>query len=173
MVHGIGTGKSGLMIIGEAPGMAEDKKGIPFVGRSGKLLRKLIVASGFDVEDVYMTNSVKCRPLNNRTPTQDELQLCKPLLRQEFNQLADDIFIVVTLGNTALNSILKGTYRISQVRGKHYNLGKFVLFPMFHPSYVLRDASVKPTFIKDWITLAEYYQTLRTYHTHTLNTIKI
>ena len=173
MVLGVGNGTSGIMIIGEAPGMAEDRRGIPFVGKSGKLLRKIIKAAGFDVDDVFLTNAVKCRPYNNNTPLDSEVADCKYRLNDEILELKDDIFIIITLGNTALKSVLNNPNRISSMRGKSYKVGRIRLFPMFHPAYALRDKLAKDVFLKDWKYLMEYYELVRTYHSNNLDKLSI
>ena len=131
-----------LMIIGEAPGAKEEEIGLPFVGRSGQLLDKLLVNSGIDIAlDVYFCNVVKCRPPNNRRPTKIEIRENLPWLYQQIKLV--DPYIVVLVGTTAVESILRIKTRISIIRGKWINWEERIVMPVFHPSYLLRNPSKK------------------------------
>ena len=101
VVVGDGSIKSSIVIIGEAPGREEDEQGSPFIGRSGKLLRRLMKRAGFDAKPVYITNIVKCRPPNNRTPTNTEVKACSINLELQLRVIRPDT--IVTVDNTALN----------------------------------------------------------------------
>jgi uracil-DNA glycosylase family 4 len=129
-----------LMIIGEAPGAKEEEIGEPFVGRSGKLLDKLLQNAGIDInQDVYFCNVVKCRPPQNRRPTKNEIQENLPWLFQQIKLVNPKVIVLV--GATAFEAILKTKSRISLFRGKWIDWeGKF-LMPVFHPSYLLRNPS--------------------------------
>ena len=129
-----------LMIIGEAPGAKEEEIGEPFVGRSGKLLDKLLQNSGIDInQDVYFCNVIKCRPPQNRRPTKIEIQENLPWLYQQIKLVNPRI--IVLLGATALEAILKIKSPISIHRGKLINWDGRLFMPVFHPSYLLRNPS--------------------------------
>ncbi|WP_420063691.1 uracil-DNA glycosylase [Prochlorococcus marinus] len=129
-----------LMIIGEAPGAKEEELGEPFVGRSGKLLDKLLQNAGIDInQDVYFCNVVKCRPPQNRRPTKTEIQEHLPWLFQQIKLLNPRVIVLV--GATALEAILKIKSRISIYRGKWIDWEGKLVMPVFHPSYLLRNPS--------------------------------
>ena len=129
-----------LMIIGEAPGAKEDEIGEPFVGRSGKLLDKLLQNAGIDInQDVYFCNVVKCRPPKNRRPTKIEIQENLPWLYQQIKLVNPSVIVLV--GATALEAILKIKSRISILRGKWIDWEGKLVMPVFHPSYLLRNPS--------------------------------
>ena len=129
-----------LMIIGEAPGAKEEEIGEPFVGRSGKLLDKLLQNAGIDInQDVYFCNVVKCRPPKNRRPTKIEIQENLPWLYQQIKLVNPKIILLV--GATALEAILKNKSPISILRGKWINWDGRLVMPIFHPAYLLRNQS--------------------------------
>ncbi len=129
-----------LMIIGEAPGAKEEEIGEPFVGRSGKLLDKLLQNSGIDInQDVYFCNVIKCRPPQNRRPTKIEIQENLPWLYQQIKLVNPRVIVLV--GATALEAILKIKSRISILRGKWIDWEDRLVMPVFHPSYLLRNPS--------------------------------
>lgn len=127
-----------LCFIGEAPGADEDAQGIPFVGRAGQLLDKMIKAMGLDPEkDVYVINIIKCRPPGNRRPEPEEVEACIPYLHDQI--VANDPKVIVALGNTSVAALLGTKIGITKVRGawKLYR-GKIPVMPTYHPSYLLR-----------------------------------
>ena len=129
-----------LMIIGEAPGAKEEEIGEPFVGRSGKLLDKLLHSSGIDInQDVYFCNVIKCRPPQNRRPTKNEIQENLPWLYQQIKLVNPRVIVLV--GATSLEAILKIKSRISISRGKWIDWEGKLVMPVFHPSYLLRNPS--------------------------------
>jgi len=129
-----------LMIIGEAPGAKEEEVGEPFVGRSGKLLDKLLQKVGIDInQDVYFCNVVKCRPPQNRRPTKIDIQENLPWLYQQIKLVNPSVIVLV--GATALEAILKIKSPISILRGKWINWEGRLVMPVFHPSYLLRNPS--------------------------------
>ena len=137
-----GNPEARLMVIGEAPGAQEDAEGLPFVGRSGRLLDQLLAAAGLDpAADVYICNGVKCRPPNNRKPTAGEMAACRPWLEQQIAVV--DPPLVVLLGATALEAVLGIRGGITQRRGQWMSspaewLRGRRLMPVLHPSYLLR-----------------------------------
>ncbi len=141
IVFGNGAEDAPLMFVGEAPGEQEDRRGIPFVGRAGELLDKMIEAMGWSRDTVYVSNTLKCRPPNNRNPQPDELSHCIPFLKAQIASIAPRI--IVALGRPAANQLLEVNAPISALRGKfHDRLGAKVM-PTFHPAYLLRDPSKK------------------------------
>ena len=129
-----------LMIIGEAPGAKEEEIGEPFVGRSGKLLDKLLQNAGIDTNlDVYFCNVVKCRPPNNRRPTKTEIEENFPWLYQQLKLVNPRVIVLV--GSTALEAILKIKSPISILRGKWISWEGRLVMPVFHPAYLLRNPS--------------------------------
>ena len=135
-----GNPQAQLMIIGEAPGAKEDEVGKPFVGRSGKLLDKLLQNAGIDINlDVYFCNVVKCRPPKNRRPTKTEIQENLPWLYQQIKLVNPQVIVLV--GATALEAILKLKSPISILRGKWIDWEGRLFMPVFHPSYLLRNPS--------------------------------
>lgn len=129
-----------LMIIGEAPGAKEEEIGEPFVGRSGKLLDKLLQNAGIDInQDVYFCNVIKCRPPKNRRPTKIEIQENLPWLYQQIKLVNPSVIVLV--GATALEAILKIKSPISILRGEWIDWEGKLVMPVFHPSYLLRNPS--------------------------------
>lgn len=140
-----GRCEHGLMVIGEAPGAEEDAQGKPFVGRSGKLLDKLLYHMGFEREDVYVTNIVKVRPDNNRAPLPEERASWRPLLIKEILEVKPKV--IMTVGATASQCLLEDMTPITQMRGNLFWRGdlKAFVIPTYHPSYLLRKAGDKKT----------------------------
>ena len=129
-----------LIIIGEAPGAQEDIEGEAYVGKSGKLLDDLLIEAGIDFQkDVYFCNVIKCRPPNNRKPTNKEINIHKPWLMQQI-KLVDPKFIILT-GSTAMKTILEIKSPISKTRGKWFKKDGREIITIFHPSYLLRFSS--------------------------------
>jgi DNA polymerase len=137
VVFGTGDPHADLMFVGEGPGAEEDKQGLPFVGRSGKLLDKLMLEElGITREAVYITNVVKCRPPGNRDPKSDEIAACRPYLEAQIAAISPKV--VMTLGNFASRTLLDTKTGITKLRGKEYPFGDAVLIPTFHPAAALR-----------------------------------
>jgi uracil-DNA glycosylase len=137
VVFGSGDHRARLMFIGEGPGAEEDQRGEPFVGRSGKLLDRLIAEElGTDREHVYIANVVCCRPPGNRDPLPDEIAACRPWLDAKLELI--DPKVIVTLGNFATRRILSTTEGITKMRGREHEWEGRVVVPTFHPSAALR-----------------------------------
>ena len=148
IVFGSGYKKSKIMIIGEAPGADEDKKGLPFIGRAGKLLTKMIHSIGIDRNDVFITNVVKCRPPNNRDPEKDEIMACQKILINQLSLVSPKI--IVTLGNVSIRSLIPDIEGITKIRGNQFNFNGWTLIPTFHPSYLLRNRNAMYLSWKDF-----------------------
>jgi uracil-DNA glycosylase len=139
VVFGAGSRDADLVFVGEGPGAEEDKQGIPFVGRAGQLLTRLIEGIEMTRDDVYICNVVKCRPPGNRDPQPDEILTCRPYLEAQLDLLQPKV--VVTLGNFATKLLLDTNVGITKLRGQEhpYRDGSAVLIPMLHPAAVLRN----------------------------------
>ena len=141
IVFGVGNPDADLMFVGEAPGADEDVQGIPFVGRAGQLLTKIIEAIDLQRSDVYIANVIKCRPPGNRNPEQDEVETCEPFLFQQIDIIKPKV--VVALGTFAARALLRTLDPISRLRGRVYDYRGAKLIPTFHPAYLLRNPSSK------------------------------
>ena len=139
LVFGEGNPDAGLMFVGEAPGEQEDRQGRPFVGKAGELLTRLIEKMGVSREEVYIANTVKCRPPNNRNPREDEIKICMPFLEKQIGII--EPAVIMTLGSVATKALLGDIGSISSVRGKTYRYKGVPVIPTFHPSYLLRNAA--------------------------------
>ena len=135
-VFGAGDVAADVMVVGEAPGREEDQAGRPFVGRSGRLLDRLLAEAGIGRERCYVTNVVKHRPPGNRDPKPDEVAACRAYLDGEVGALGPRV--VVTLGNFATRALLGTREGVTALRGRAYPFGAASLVPTFHPSYALR-----------------------------------
>jgi uracil-DNA glycosylase len=141
IVFGVGNPSADLMFVGEAPGADEDQQGIPFVGRAGQLLTKIIEAIDLKREDVYIANVIKCRPPQNRNPEQDEVETCEPFLFQQIDVIKPKV--IVALGTFAARTLLRTLDPISRLRGRIYDYRGAKLVPTFHPAYLLRNPASK------------------------------
>ena len=129
------------MFIGEAPGAEEDKQGEPFVGESGKLLDKMIVAMGWTRESVYIDNVLKCRPPNNRDPRAAEVQACENFLAQQIQAVQPAV--IVTLGKPAAHLLLKTSASMGSLRGHWQDYSGIPVMPTYHPAHLLREPAKK------------------------------
>jgi uracil-DNA glycosylase len=141
IVFGVGNPDADLMFVGEAPGADEDVQGVPFVGRAGQLLTKIIEAIGLRREDVYIANVIKCRPPENRNPEPDEVETCEPFLFQQIDRIKPKV--IVALGTFAAKALLKTQDSISRLRGRTYQYRGATLVPTFHPAFLLRSPDRK------------------------------
>ena len=141
VVFGAGNPRADLMFVGEAPGADEDDQGVPFVGRAGQLLTKMIEAMGFSRNDVYIANVVKCRPPENRNPDPDEIDSCEPFLFRQIETIKPKV--IVALGAFAAKTLLRSPEPISRLRGQVYEYHGAQLIPTFHPSFLLRSPGQK------------------------------
>ena len=141
IVFGVGSPSADLMFVGEAPGADEDIQGVPFVGRAGQLLTKIIEAIGLTREDVYIANVIKCRPPGNRNPDPDEVDRCEPFLFQQIDRIQPKV--IVALGTFAAKALLKTQDPISRLRGRIYDYRGAKLVPTFHPAFLLRSPDRK------------------------------
>ena len=142
IVFGEGNPHAKILFIGEGPGADEDRTGRPFCGKAGQLLTKILHSANINREDVYITNIVKCRPPGNRNPQDDEIAACERYLLAQIEAICPQI--IVALGNVPKSFFLGNeTGGITKVRGRvlKWESGGIDVFPMFHPSYLLRNSS--------------------------------
>lgn len=146
VVFGSGNPSADVMFIGEAPGADEDREGVPFVGRAGQLLTKMIEAIDFRREDVYIANVIKCRPPGNRDPEADEIGACQPFLMRQIDVIRPKI--ICTLGRFAAQLLLGSSESMGRLRGRVYSFdgggqSGIKLIPTYHPSALLRNQKWK------------------------------
>ena len=145
LVFADGNPQARVMFVGEAPGREEDIEGLPFVGRSGQLLNRMIAAIGLDRTKVYIANVIPWRPPGNRTPTPQETQICLPFIQRQIELVNPDV--LVTLGNPSTQTLLSTREGIMKTRGRwfDYDTGtrKIKAMATFHPAYLLRSPSYK------------------------------
>lgn len=155
VVFGDGDPDSALMFIGEGPGADEDEQGLPFVGRAGQLLTQILKAAGISRKEVYITNIVKCRPPGNRVPSAEESEICGRHLQTQIVLINPKLIIL--LGNTPVRWLLQTNEGITKLRGRWFEWRGAAVMPMFHPSYLLRNASAKEGSPKHltWIDIQE------------------
>lgn len=147
IVFGAGNKNADIMFIGEGPGADEDKEGIPFVGKAGKLMNMAFDGIGINREEVYIANIVKCRPPSNRNPEDDEADACLDYLRNQVMLVKPKI--IVLLGSVALKNILGQEYGITASRGKWIEQKGILYMPTWHPAALLRDENKKIEFWQD------------------------
>ena len=142
-VFGVGHPAADWLIIGEAPGADEDRKGEPFVGRAGQLLTNMLRAIGLAREEVFIANILKCRPPNNRDPKPDEMECCRPYLRQQIELIQPKIIMAV--GRIAAQALLKTDTPIGKLRGREfrYEDTHIPIVATYHPAYLLRSPQQK------------------------------
>ncbi len=141
VVLGAGDTRAKLMFVGEAPGEEEDLKGLPFVGRAGQLLTKIIEAMGLKRSDVYIANILKCRPPGNRAPLPAEIMECEGNLKKQIALIRPKV--ICALGKSAAQALLRTDESISSLRGRFRDYGGIKLMPTFHPAYLLRNPGDK------------------------------
>lgn len=139
LVFGVGNPNAMLVFVGEGPGADEDRQGVPFVGKAGQLLTRMIEAMGLKRDDVYICNVVKCRPPSNRDPEPDEVDACEPFLQAQLAILQPRV--IVTLGRHAAQTLLRTKTPITRLRGQWCEYRGIALMPTYHPSYLLREES--------------------------------
>jgi DNA polymerase len=159
IVFGSGNPQAELMFVGEAPGADEDAQGLPFVGRAGQLLTKIIEAIEMKREEVYICNILKCRPPGNRNPEGDEIAACEPFL---FRQIASvKPKVICALGTFGAQALLRTKEPISRLRGYFMDYRGAKLLATFHPAYLLRNPNEKRKVWDDMKKIRAYLKTLR------------
>jgi DNA polymerase len=140
-VFGVGNPKADIVVIGEAPGADEDAKGEPFVGRAGQLLNKILEATGFKREEVFICNILKSRPPGNRNPLPSEVEACKPYLDKQLKLINPKLILL--LGRVAAESLLKSKEPLNKMRGKTHDYKGWKVRITFHPAALLRNPNWK------------------------------
>jgi uracil-DNA glycosylase len=159
IVFGSGIANAELMFIGEAPGADEDAQGLPFVGRAGQLLTKIIEAIEMSRDEVYICNIIKCRPPQNRNPESDEIAACEPFL---FRQIASvKPKVICALGTYGAQTLLRTKEPISRLRGQFIDFRGAKLMATFHPAYLLRNPQEKRKVWEDMQKVRDYLRSLR------------
>ena len=147
VVIGRGCKDAEILFVGEGPGEKEDEQGLPFVGRAGQLLDLALYGLMFPEDSYYIANIVKCRPPNNRAPSDDEADTCLPYLRRQTRLLNPKI--IVCLGAVAVRYIVGREHKITQIRGQWFERKGLSIMPTFHPAALLRDDNKKPLMWQD------------------------
>jgi DNA polymerase len=155
VVFGDGSNQARLMLIGEAPGADEDREGIPFVGRAGQLLDRILAAAGINRDKIFITNVVKCRPPGNRLPLQPEVEACLPCLKQQIELINPEI--ILCLGALATKTLINKNAAITRDRGKWHNIDGRKVIATFHPAALLRDPSRKRDVWEDFKQVMQHY----------------
>ena len=159
IVNTDGNRQARLMFVGEAPGADEDAQALPFVGRAGQLLTKIIEAIGLKREEVLIGNVNRCRPPANRPPTPEEASMCKPFLLREIAIVQPEVIVV--MGNTAMRNLLDLKQGITKMRGQFQDYHGVKVMPTFHPAYLLRDPSKKKETWEDLKRVRDYLDSTR------------
>lgn len=159
MVFGKGGDSATVMLVGEGPGADEDRQGVPFVGRAGQLLDKILEAAELPPEDIYIANVVKCRPPQNRQPRPEEIVVCKAFLREQIKIIAPKI--IVCLGAVSTQLLVSPEARITKTRGQWVKKGAFLIMPTFHPAALLRDVSKKKDVWQDMQAVRDEYRRIK------------
>ena len=158
-VFGCGDENATLMFVGEAPGEAEDREGVPFVGAAGKLLDRYLYAVDIKREDVYIANILKCRPPQNRDPLPEEQDACIGHLRAQVRAIRPKI--IVCLGRVAALRLISPDYKITRDHGKWIERAGVYMTAVYHPAALLRDTSKKADMLDDMKSIAKKLQELR------------
>jgi uracil-DNA glycosylase family 4 len=159
IVFGSGNPHAELMFVGEAPGADEDEQGLPFVGRAGQLLTKIIEAIEMRREDVYICNILKCRPPGNRSPESDEIASCEPFLLRQVAAVKPRV--VCALGTYGAQALLRTKEPISRLRGQFIDYRGFKLMATYHPAYLLRNPNEKRKVWEDVQKIRDYLRSPR------------
>jgi len=156
VVFGAGNRNADLLFVGEAPGQQEDLQGIPFVGRAGQLLDKILAAIQLERKEVYIANILKCRPPNNRTPNSEEIEKCEPYLLNQIDLIKPAV--IVCLGLTAARTLLRVELNLRDMRGKIYNYHGVDLVVTYHPAALLRNPGLKKYAWEDFQKIQKMYK---------------
>ena len=147
VVFGVGDPRAEVLLVGEAPGASEDRQGEPFVGAAGKLLDDMLAMIGLRRQQIYITNSVKCRPPQNRDPLNTEKDACRGYLRAQVRLMKPKI--IVCLGRISAMELIKPDFKISQEHGQFFDRNGTLMMALYHPAALLRDPRKKPETFED------------------------
>ncbi|ATX78872.1 DNA polymerase [Mariprofundus aestuarium] len=159
VVFGTGNPSADIVFIGEAPGRDEDLKGEPFVGRAGQLLDRMLSAIGMDRNQVYIMNTIKCRPPNNRDPKIDEVQACNLWFEQQLALLQPKV--ICLLGRVAAQTVLETDAPLGSLRGHWHNYQGMPVWVTYHPAYLLRSPTQKQKSWQDLQQLVSRYREIK------------
>ena len=159
IVFGQGNPHAEVVFVGEGPGADEDAQGLPFVGRAGQLLNRMIQLAGMKREDVYICNVVKCRPPGNRTPLPDEIETCSPFLVRQIRTIGPRL--VCCLGAPAVRTVLGIKEGITKIRGTFYDYGDIKALPTVHPAYILRNPREEKLLREDFQKICDFLKSSR------------
>lgn len=154
-VFGTGNQNADIMIIGEAPGADEDEQGMPFVGRAGQLLTKILESVNLTREEVFIANIIKCRPPNNRRPTAIEVEHCEPYLIKQIELIKPQF--ILSLGLTSVDTLLKKSHKMGDIRGKFLDYQNIKMLVTYHPAALLRNPAWKKFVWEDVQLLRKKY----------------
>lgn len=147
VVFGVGDPRAEVLLVGEAPGASEDRQGEPFVGAAGKLLDDMLAMIGLDRSRIYITNSVKCRPPENRDPLNTEKEACQGYLQRQRALMKPKI--IVCLGRISAMELIKPDFKITQEHGRFFEKDGCLMMALYHPAALLRDPNKKPETFED------------------------
>ena len=147
VVFGDGSRTAEIMFVGEGPGAHEDEQGVPFVGRAGQLLDDMLAMIGLDRTRIYITNSVKCRPPENRDPLNTEKEACQGYLQRQRALMKPKI--IVCLGRISAMELIKPDFKITQEHGRFFEKDGCLMMALYHPAALLRDPNKKPETFED------------------------
>ena len=156
-VYGVGNPNADLVFVGEAPGHNEDMKGEPFVGRAGKLLDKILAAVSLSRQDVYICNVLKCRPPENRNPSSEEIEKCRPYLDTQLNMIQPKA--IIALGKVAANTLLENDLALNKMRGVPFLYNGIDVIVTYHPAALLRNPNFKKPCWEDFQMIQKTYLT--------------
>jgi DNA polymerase len=156
VVFGSGYAQASLMFIGEGPGREEDEQGLPFVGRAGRLLEQMILSLGFNRDSVYITNIVKCRPPQNREPSEQESSACRTYLHEQIKLIAPKL--ILAIGATALKNLVPDAPNITKARQNMFEFQNIKLIALYHPAYLLRNRTKLNQAWQDLIFVRSYLE---------------
>jgi len=155
-VFGVGNPNADIVLIGEAPGADEDAQGEPFVGRAGQLLNKILDATGFKREEVFICNILKCRPPGNRNPVPEEIEKCRPYLEKQLKLINPKLILL--LGRVAAESLLKTKEPLARLRGRIHDYKGWKVMITFHPAALLRNPNWKRPTWEDMKQFKKVYE---------------
>jgi len=158
VVFGVGNPQADVVFIGEAPGQDEDTQGEPFVGRAGQLLDRMLASIGMNRDSVYIMNTVKCRPPNNRDPRAEEVQACHLWFEQQLDALQPKL--ICLLGRVAAQTVLETDANLGELRGSWHDYQGIPVWVTYHPAYLLRSPTQKQKGWQDLCALAERFREL-------------
>ncbi|MCD6336763.1 MAG: uracil-DNA glycosylase [Candidatus Marinimicrobia bacterium] len=154
-VFGAGNPDADILFVGEAPGEQEDKTGVPFIGRAGKLLDKVLLETGLSRKDIFITNVLKCRPPKNRDPLPEEIAMCENYLHHQIKLIKPNV--IVALGRIAANTLLRESNALKDMRGIIYSYQNTDLRVTYHPAAILRNMGMYDLLKGDMTEIVQKY----------------